>query len=701
MTSSSRPLLASSYTLIEKRGERLDAVRKELNLVINALPTQIHPTARSLYLEAILDDLSDRDDAAWTIWPQDVYILALTAIKSLGRNPVGSETLLSNDNFPILLHHSGLPFSSTFSHVRPSPLPFSSPARETLKVLANLLVLHEEGRNVMASSGGAKAIARALAGKDVDGEEVLYEKEEDHLERLFLLGRLGFLVTIERPRAVGVMVDTEDIVESLVGVNASSILADSLSIYPGPQHFTNLQSTPANHMALGELLKMTNNIIRFYPYTNKSIGNSSAEIEQWNLSPPLSHAIHVLLSIPFITRLLPTWHSVPSSPPSPLISNASPTSSMKNLLSKLSNMSTSQNHNKKSSSSASTTGESLIPPNHRKTPSPSSSRRSSGSTTSKRPAVPSPSTSDPSALPTRLLRTLDHFFDTYLPWPKKPDDTIPQGLVPDEMLPPLLLLLTRAAAGSEPIRVYLKETLLPSTIDRSPEGGPLESRKGTLGNILRLMGCAGHTQCKNTAGEMMWAICKGDASDLCVEIGYGNAAGLLFQKGLSGPPPAKIEEIPNSKVPAQTDDESQSQPLKSSTAINIQPATPTIPKHHTITSSSISERNPITSLSNDNSSNKEVDEMTEEEKEREAERLFVLFDRLEKNPVISMNKPEEQGGGKISMVDMMREKLNSGQLEGSNDDDDVQRRREEEQDKKDEEEAKKEIEEYKKRLGRN
>ncbi|WWC96479.1 hypothetical protein V866_003347 [Kwoniella sp. B9012] len=697
----SRPLLASSYTSIEKRGERLDAVRKELNLVINALPTQIHPTERSLYLEAILDDLSDRDDAAWTVWPQDVYMLALTAIKSLGRNPVGSETLLSNENFPILLHHSGLPFSSMFSSTRPPPTPFSASARETLKILANLLVLHEEGRHVMASSGGAKAIARALAGKDINGEEVVYEKEEDYLERLFLLGRLGFLVTIERPRAVGVMVDTEDIVESLVG------------------HFTNLQSTPANHMALGELLKMTNNIIRFYPYTNKSIGNSLAEIEQWSeifdpllypilchfynipfidLSPPLSHAIHVLLSIPFLTRLLPTWHSVPSAPPSPPISNASPTSSMKNLLSKLSNMSTSQNHNKKSASSSSPTGESLIPPNHRKTPSPSSSRRSSGSTTTNRPTVPSPSTQDPSALPTRLLKILDHFFDTYLPWPKKPDDTLPQGLVPDEMLPPLLLLLTRAAAGSEPIRVILKDTLLPSTLDRSPEAGPLENRKGTLGNLLRLMGCAGHTQCKNTAGELMWAICKGDAADLCVEVGYGNAAGLLFQKGLSGPPPAKIEEIPNPQYQAQADDEPQSQPPKSSTSINIQPATPTIPKHQTVPPSSATERNPITSLSNDYT--KEVDEMTEEEKEREAKRLFVLFDRLEKNPVISMNKPQEQGGGKVSMMDMMREKLNSGRFEESHEDDDVQRRREEEQDKKDEEEARKEIEDYKKRLGR-
>lgn len=36
------------------------------------------------------------------------------------------------------------------------------------------------------------------------------------------------------------------------------------------------------------------------------------------------------------------------------------------------------------------------------------------------------------------------------------------------------------------------------------------SRKGLLGNILRLMTCAGHTQTRNAAGELMWAVCNGD-----------------------------------------------------------------------------------------------------------------------------------------------------------------------------------------------
>nr|XP_019013018.1 uncharacterized protein I206_02515 [Kwoniella pini CBS 10737]OCF51799.1 hypothetical protein I206_02515 [Kwoniella pini CBS 10737] len=688
----SRPLLASNYSSIEKRGEKIDIVKKELNHIINALPTQIHPIERELYLEAILNDLNDEDDAPWKIWSQDVYLLALTAIKSLGRNPVGSENLLSSNNFIILLYHSGLPFTSSFSsnHSTPAlaPEPYSTTARETLKILANLLVLHEQGRNIFASSGGAKAISRALAGKDINEEEINHEKEEDYIERLFLLSRLGFLITINRPRAVSVMVDTEDVIDSLVN------------------HLITIQPIPSNHMALSELLKLSNNIFRFYPYSQSSDHDSSkGDTDQWDqrfdpipfidLSPPLTHTIHALLSIPFLPRLLPIWHSIPI-PSSPRVS--SPNSSVKNLLNKLSSMSTHSNYNNKKTSTPSSSCEGLSPPNHRKTPSPLSSRRSSGSSSTNKPIIPPSHTQDPSALPTRLLRIFDHFFETYLPWPKKPDDTLPQGLVLDEMLPPLLLFLTQAATGSEHIRSYLKETLIPSTLDRSPEAGPLENRKGTLGNILRLMGCAGHLQSKNTAGELMWAICKGDAADLCVEIGYGNAAGLLFQKGLTSPPEAKIEEIPNNM------NLSINSNFKNS--INIDPATST---KFTQSNKIENERNPITGLSNLNLNSNEMklNEMTEEEKEKEAEKLFILFERLEKNPIISIksndnnNNNENDENKKLNMMNLMKDKLNSGQFQEEDEKNEkIENKQRQEQDEKDEKDAIKEIENYKKRIGK-
>ena len=82
------------------------------------------------------------------------------------------------------------------------------------------------------------------------------------------------------------------------------------------------------------------------------------------------------------------------------------------------------------------------------------------------------------------------------------------------------------------------------------------------------------------------------ASTLASYVGYGNVAGFLFNKGImSAPPPGG--HGPPSTTPDGT-------PI-----------------------------NPITGIAQ-----RKVDtgpEMTDEEKEREAEKLFVLFDRLEKS----------------------------------------------------------------------
>jgi hypothetical protein len=156
-----------------------------------------------------------------------VYLLALTAVRYLGRNPIGSQTLLTTPHLPTLLHHSALPFPATvipFSH--PPPPPYSLPALEALKVLANLLVLHAAGRNRFANAGGARAVSLALGGSDAEGEDVVTpawssteEGVERERERVFLLARLGFLVTVERKAAVEVMVNKEGLLDSLVYVS--------------------------------------------------------------------------------------------------------------------------------------------------------------------------------------------------------------------------------------------------------------------------------------------------------------------------------------------------------------------------------------------------------------------------------------------------------------------------------------------------
>lgn len=153
------------------------------------------------------------------------------------------------------------------------------------------------------------------------------------------------------------------------------------------------------------------------------------------------------------------------------------------------------------------------------------------------------------------------------------------------------------------------------------------------------------------------------AATLSSEIGYGNAAGLLFRKGLSGPPEARIEDLPD----------------EDGVGVGIE------------------ERNPITSLRPDASASGAADPLaglTQEEKEREAERLFVLFDRMERNPVISA---QSSSGAATSAKDIMRAKLERGELESDDLAEDAERR---EQERKDEEEAMADLRRYKERKGR-
>jgi len=84
------------------------------------------------------------------------------------------------------------------------------------------------------------------------------------------------------------------------------------------------------------------------------------------------------------------------------------------------------------------------------------------------------------------------------------------------------------------------------------------------------------------------------------QLGYGNLAGYLYNKGImSAPAP-----------PPSTSGSSASGPSTADGA----------------------EINPITGTVQEKT---ELPEMTEEEKEREAEKLFVLFDRLERTGALS------------------------------------------------------------------
>lgn len=136
---------------------------------------------------------------------------------------------------------------------------------------------------------------------------------------------------------------------------------------------------------------------------------------------------------------------------------------------------------------------------------------------------------------------------------------------------------------------------------------PLEQRDDLLGRLIRLMGSVYYPRLKDSAGNILFQICDGDgaffvtssscnetnttptASTLSAQIGYGNSAGFLFNRGILAPPGSNPDGEEDSDI------------------------------------------NPITGLRNNKQRNEVLEEMTEEEKEREAEKLFILFDRLERS----------------------------------------------------------------------
>jgi len=180
----------------------------------------------------------------------------------------------------------------------------------------------------------------------------------------------------------------------------------------------------------------------------------------------------------------------------------------------------------------------------------------------------------------------------------------------DELVTPLALLITRLCIGDEASRTRLRDRLVPLNLDRT---SPLEARPDILGRCLRLLGSVYHVNLKKAVGEMMYVMCDSDASVLASQVGYGNVAGFLYSKGVMNPPP---------------------HPSNSSNAT-----------YGPLTSSTGAPINPITGIAQQPTT---VGDMTDEEKEREAEKLFILFDRLEKSGAIKpdqnpIRKAAEQG----------------------------------------------------------
>ncbi|XP_073327702.1 chaperone Ric-8B isoform X2 [Pagrus major] len=168
-----------------------------------------------------------------------------------------------------------------------------------------------------------------------------------------------------------------------------------------------------------------------------------------------------------------------------------------------------------------------------------------------------------------------------------------------EGLTPVLSLLTEGSRQHREIRRYIKAQVLPPLKDVKirPEIGTTIRNK-----LVRLMT---HVDMgvKQTAAEFLFVLCKESVDNLLKYTGYGNAAGLLVARGLlaGGRGETQYSE----------DEDSDTEEYKS--------AKPFI--------------NPITGHVEEPLPNP-IEEMTEEQKEYEAQELVNMFDKLSRQNVI-------------------------------------------------------------------
>ena len=205
------------------------------------------------------------------------------------------------------------------------------------------------------------------------------------------------------------------------------------------------------------------------------------------------------------------------------------------------------------------------------------------------------------------------------------------GINLDESLPPLIMLIRKLVVEDSRsintnFKSYLRNVLGLNNIDRNVR---MEQRGDLLGSLVKFLTASLFPSIKTTCGELLFALCDSDPNTMSSSIGFGNAAGFLFSKGL---------------LSAGSD----------SSNGNVEEGV-----------------NPVTGVYENENDDKI--EMTEEEKEAEAEKLFMMFDRLNRTGIIKTSNP-------------MQDQNNQKRFEEIEEEDQQNELREEEEDEREVEE---------------
>ncbi|XP_041830523.1 synembryn-A [Melanotaenia boesemani] len=182
-----------------------------------------------------------------------------------------------------------------------------------------------------------------------------------------------------------------------------------------------------------------------------------------------------------------------------------------------------------------------------------------------------------------------------------------------EKLTPILNLLTESCRAHRETRLYIRKHILPPLRDvshRPEEGTTVKNR------LIRLMTHL-DTDLKHCAADLIFVLCKENVRRFVKYTGYGNAAGLLATRGLLGGQGARNS---NTSVQYSSDSDSDTEEYRQ-----------------------VKDRiNPVTGRVEAEQPDP-MEGMTEEEKEEEAKRLIMLFNKLSRDNIIQPMGVNEEG----------------------------------------------------------
>ncbi|KAF8623436.1 hypothetical protein AX15_006378 [Amanita polypyramis BW_CC] len=567
--------LLAAYSSLSPSSNRND-LNQTLQSIVNAPLTSIGQADREELLKLLLLDLKNCGPKS-RLTTKDAA-QALLAVKTLGKDPKGSLYLSSLANLSSLL---------AFSSIFKDNLEASS---EALRVIANALLLVDEARTTFVDDDVAGGTTSAA----------MLEKANTP-DQIFILSRILFLCTASSGPFVQTLVEEKYHGRTIVDIISSKVDLLVAAILSG---------TKFAREALSDLLKLTFNILLHYPkliesepQTREATDEKEAKImgDFWSskldgilptllraftllpptfpspIAAPLTHVIHSLIIVPVSPNLRPHWFGNNSSSSrsggntstKPASSPTSPSRS---------NSPTRTNHSPMASLTLERALSVLVP------------HRRSGS----RAGSPAPNAD----VVQRAMDLLDTSFSHFFPGDIDVDDPGVRERVRkespdnslDDLISPLLVLIYRLCVADENTRVRVRQWMVPDDLDRS---SALEARPDILGRCLKLLGSVYHPRLRDAVGEMLFSMADSNVTTLSALVGYGNVAGYLFNKGIMNAP------SPNTSTTNASLSTPSGQP--------INPITGTTEKVKT-----------------------EMEEMTDEEKEREMEKLFILFDRLEK-----------------------------------------------------------------------